>query len=484
MNRKSSRSRNHSMSILALAAGLLVSTAAPASVAGRSGNSELLYTDKSELNAPTCPVGGALGNAPGVKSIQACTPIMPSPLEEPPPGWVTTPESSQTRIPDGTRIEVASDRDEYVDQLCHTQLMAEGHGMRDWWIMCGLFSTVVVELGNSLVVVDFGGHNSGKPPLLGNPPQPAPGGFEFQALLSRIHQIAPNKPITDLVPSHPHQDHVGNLDELKAIYPSARVRVTRAYWDVVTSQGLDLVLPSNYVPNWTVFHRRKASWWVEGRKMQVHSPTNAAHTTADTIFISPLGTCHMVDILHLGRLSFVDLSVVMSVEGMIEMLNHLGGLAEQGICKQLSIGHMNVSMGSQSILEDVNFAREYLVGGGPRTGLVEAFWAVMQQVQQSGASAGDFFPSNLEDDPSDPNDPHDYHAHVGITRLFDAINNGMAQIMIPQWETFIGATAMRAHIDQVLQHMFLRRLGSNPFAPPTMPPIQNTTHITYANWTP
>ena len=90
-------------------------------------------------------------------------------------------------------------------------------------------------------------------------------------------------------------------------------------------------MPTYAIPGWNVLYSRDASFWVEGNKFGLKTPVAVGHTAADAVVITPGGTCHVVDVLHLDRLSFVDLSVVQSFEGMIQILNYLGGLAEEGV---------------------------------------------------------------------------------------------------------------------------------------------------------
>lgn len=389
-------------------------------------------------------------------ALQACDVVQPSALEEPLPGEVFVPEST-TQTLNGERVAVASDTTEFGAQLCHTQLLSDSGNHRDWWVQCGLFQSLVVEGPTKKLIVDAGGHNSGLPPFVNG--QIQPGGEELVKLLDAFNAIAPEKPIGALVASHPHQDHVGNLLLIKQQLPGVRVIVSKWFLRQAKVYGFNLVQPTIAFPGITVIHARDGQFTFDGLTFGLHTPVDVAHTSADSIVITPGHTCMVVDILQPGRLPFVDLSVVQSVEGMVVMLRYLGGLAEAGVCQQGVWGHFNVSTGPK-VVEDIEQSKAWLGS------LYGAFWGAMQQLQAEQLAGPAFFPSDLEDDPNDPNDPYDYHAHVGISRFFDEVLVRMDGILEPQWSGRIGYSAARGHIHEVLEEAFLYRLSSNVAAPP------------------
>lgn len=393
-----------------------------------------------------------------------CEQVAPSPYEEPLPGEIFVSESLDQLLY-GERIEVASDTTEFSQQLCHTQLLAEGGNYDEYWIQCGLFQTLLWVGPTRKLIMDAGGHNSGTPPIVDG--QIQPGGLELVKLLEIIDGISPHKPLKAVVPSHPHQDHAGNLLAIKQMRPHVRVIASKWYVREAKSKGYPLATPVLEIPGVNVIHARDGQFYFDGHWFGLHTPVPVAHTPADSILITPGGSCMVVDILLPGRLSFVNLSVVQNLDGMIEMLNYLGGLAEAGICTQGVWGHFNISTGPK-VLEDIEHAKEYLFD------LHVAFWQTLASLQAEGKFGPHFFPDDLEDDPNDPADPHDYHAHVGISRFFDEIAYRMHGYVRDKYYKQIGFSASNGHFREVLRFLFLHRLSAaavDPNAPPgSLPP--------------
>lgn len=408
--------------------------------------------------------GHAMAMAPQDVVPQTCDAVEASPYEEPLPGETFLPESL-TQMLNGERFQVASDSDEYLGQICHTQLLAEGPDYKEYQIQCGLFQTLLWVGPSGKLIMDAGGHNSSFPPIVNG--QLQPGGAELEKLLTIIESIEPGKPIKALVPSHPHQDHVGNLLNIKQMYPEARVIVSKWFLREAKKKGYPLVQPLVEIPGFTVIHARDGSFNFDGYEFGLHTPVPVAHTPADSILITPGKSCMLVDILQPGRLAFVNLSVVQNVDGMVEILNYIGGLAEAGVCTQGVWGHMNASTGP-SVLADIGRAKEYLFD------LHLAFWQAFGSLQAEGKFADAFFPDNLEDEPNNPGDPHDFHAHVGISRLFDEVALRMHGFLKDKYFAQIGFSAHRTTIKELLRFVFLHRLSAaavDPNAPPgSLPP--------------
>jgi len=404
--------------------------------------------------------GGGSSPLPGP---QVCDSVTASPTEVPLASDVFIPESS-TQVTNGERYQVSSDSSEYVDQLCHTQLLATTTHSKEYIVQCGLFQTLVWVGPHKKLVVDMGGHNSGFAPVVNG--QLQGGGKELAQLLARIEALDPTKPIGAMVPSHPHADHTGNLLGLKLADPSIRVIVSKWYLREVEVNNLPLVTPIFKIPGVTVIRKRDGTFMFDGHQFGLHTPVAVAHTPADSIVITPGKSCMVVDILQPGRLVFVNMSVVQNVDGMITLLNYLGGLADAGVCEQGVWGHFNVSSGAK-VKEDIDHAKEWIFD------LHGAFWGALGSIQADGLTSDDFFPDDLEDD-GNPSDPYDFHASAGISRLFDEIALRMHEILAPKYFERIGFSGSREHAKELLRFVFLHRLTAavvDPSAPPgALPP--------------
>ena len=425
--------------------------------------------------------------APPDVEPKMCSLVQASKYEEPSPGEVFVPESATQAFTNGERFQVASDTAEFGGQIRHIQKLDDDSdpanaAFNEYLVQVGLFQTTLWVGPHKKLIIDAGGHNSGLPPIVNG--QLQGGGEELVKLLDAINSIEPGKPLAAGVPSHPHADHTGNLFAIQQILAQQnqdfRIISSKWYRREVLKHGYPLAVPDEGSLLWhpDLVKSRYGGFWFDGHWFGYHTPVAVAHTPADSVTITPGGTCMVVDIVQPDRLPFVNLSVVQNIDGYMTMLRYLGGLAEAGVCKQAVWGHMNVSNGPK-VLEDIENAKAYMVA------LHQAFWAALGSLQQEGKFGPTFFPDNLEDDPNDPNDPHDYHAGPGIDRFFSEVALRMHSFMKDGFYKRIGFSASDGHFKEVLRFVFLHRLSAaavDPNAPPgTLPPfaIPETENIPY-----
>jgi glyoxylase-like metal-dependent hydrolase (beta-lactamase superfamily II) len=170
------------------------------------------------------------------------------------------------------------------------------------------------------------------------PPLPPQNLLDGQRLMQAVQSFT-NKPITRLIYSHPHQDHVGSAGFLKAAL-GGDFKIVGTKWLRKAIRRYNLPLPEPEI----VIKSRVATYAFEDNPaftFRIVTPEPAAHTTADSYIITPDRVLHVVDIIHARRFPFVGNSVVMNEEGWIRMLRYLAG--EQANYDFINPGHENIA---------------------------------------------------------------------------------------------------------------------------------------------
>lgn len=164
----------------------------------------------------------------------------------------------------------------------------------------------------------------------------APEGLFAERLLDRIAEITPN-PVTTLVYTHPHLDHIKGATALK---------------EVLQQRGRDLhIIGSNRlveamdryqqrVPRPTEIIPAPGGYFeFDGQRFKLATPVDVAHSTADSYVLFPDGVITFIDFVYANRLPLHDFSGVQNMTGYIQFLRHVAG--EQW--DFANTGHNNVS---------------------------------------------------------------------------------------------------------------------------------------------
>ena len=333
---------------------------------------------------------------------------------QPDPNEIYDPPSATVPLTNGHRVAFGSD----FLLLTQTPFAIQRLTDRTYFIELNLYSVTVYVGDSGVLVIDCGGHGG-------------PG--EAQALIDAVASITP-LPITHLVYSHPHTDHVGNSLYLQQALPGLEIVASEWAAEEIAMYGYPIATPTKLVRD------RHDSFKFEGQKFRMVTPVNVAHTPGDSYIVTPDRVMHTVDFVHAGRLTFLEASVVQNLDGFILFLRHLAG--EEGNYDFLNPGHLNVAYAS-----DVTRALEYYQA------LYVAWWQSLQEIPM---------PAFV--------DPGQDNAVVWLRNFFDAMSESMFYKVAPQYGHIPFFEVARDHAAKVHENQFLHRLnGVAPLAFGSMP---------------
>lgn len=166
-------------------------------------------------------------------------------------------------------------------------------------------------------------------------------------LLEQIAEIT-DKPVTTLVYSHPHLDHIGGGNNLV----EAVARQGRTLRVIATDQFVEAsALYKQPIPQPTEIIETPVGYFeFDGKKFKVGTPVTVAHSMADSYVLFPDKVMTFIDFIYPGRLPLHDFSGVQNMTGYITFLRHV--LGEDW--KVANTGHVNVAH-----RKDLEFTLEY-----------------------------------------------------------------------------------------------------------------------------
>lgn len=166
-------------------------------------------------------------------------------------------------------------------------------------------------------------------------------------LLKRIAKLTDN-PVTTLVYTHPHIDHIRGaqnlVDALAERGQSLRIIATNQF--VLTSK-----LYQQKIPQPTEVLSTPIDYFnFDNKKFKVATPVPVAHSTADSYVLFPDRVITFIDFVYANRLPLHAYSGVQNMTGYITFLRHVSG-EEWDFA---NTGHNNISAP-----EDVRFTLQY-----------------------------------------------------------------------------------------------------------------------------
>jgi len=278
--------------------------------------------------------------------------------------------SATTPLPIGKRINVVSDLALLGSVGTPTPYIVQKITDRTYFIEIAFHSATAFVGNDGVLLIDA-------PNVV---PSFFPGGPNDGDRLVQAVQSFTNKPITRLIYSHPHQDHVGSAAYLKNAFGTNGFKIVGTKWlkKAIKRYGFPLPEPD------TVIKKRVATYQFENNPaftFRIVTPESSAHTTADSYIITPDRVMHVVDFIHSRRLPFVENSVVMNQEGYIRMLRYLAG--EQGNYDYINPGHENIAY-----FEDVQLTIDW------NQSLYNKWWQLVQYPQNQFFAFADFAQDN------------------------------------------------------------------------------------------
>ena len=292
-----------------------------------------------------------------------------------------------------------------------------------WWILADLFAVTLYVGEFEALIIDM--------------PE-----FMFMGeLFSNIDDILDGKPLTTLVYSHPHTDHIGAAQRFYD-HQQARgidVKIIGTQRTIREMDRYQMPLPR---PNVVVGDGR-AKFEFDGKEFIYASVVDWAHTGADAYVITPDGVLTVVDIFYGNRLPLHDYSGVQNMNGWVQIMRHMAG-EDWHVA---NIGHVNVAH-RKGLLRSLEYTSD----------IYEAWFRVAPKYWDRN-----FFP----------------HAAVGesyvatfLRNLFDKIAFEVALELKPKWGHLPHWTLAHDHAMKVQWDLFLNyRYKDEPEIRPSFEPI-------------
>ncbi len=216
----------------------------------------------------------------------------------------------------------------------------------------------------------------------------APASLLVDSLLEKIEAITSN-PVTTLVYTHPHFDHVGGAANLhrglehrgivpRVIASDRFVRESRKYQQPVPE-------PTEVLPT------PRASFLFDDKNFSLVTPVEWAHTGADSYILFPDNVITFVDFVQAdGFLPLTDVSGVQNMRGYINFLRHVMGEDWD----YANVGHQNVGS-KQDVARDLEYFEDlynaWFELGIPLGGLPELSRRAEAQEEHVGVFLRNFF---------------------------------------------------------------------------------------------
>ncbi|TCI93152.1 MBL fold metallo-hydrolase [Tenacibaculum sp. M341] len=175
----------------------------------------------------------------------------------------------------------------------------------------------------------------------------APEDLFADRLLKRIAKLTDN-PVTTLVYSHPHLDHIGGaqnlVDALAKKQQSLKIIATDQFVKASTLYKQKIPQPTEIIPTPVGYFE------FDNKKFKVGTPMTVAHSIADSYILFPDKIITFIDFIYAGRLPLHGYSGVQNMTGYVNFLRHVAG--EDWIFA--NTGHNNVSSP-----QDLDFMLQY-----------------------------------------------------------------------------------------------------------------------------
>ncbi len=141
-------------------------------------------------------------------------------------------------------------------------------------------------------------------------------------LLDKIAEIT-DKPVTTLVYSHPHLDHIGGAQNLA----DAVAKQGRTLRIIATDQFVQASeLYQQRIPKVTEVVDTPVGYFeFDNKRFKMGTPVSVAHSMADSYILFPDRTITFIDFVYAARLPLHDFSGVQNMTGYITFLRHVLG---------------------------------------------------------------------------------------------------------------------------------------------------------------
>ena len=361
-----------------------------------------------------CDVSNAADSAGAVerRPIQRVGPVRSYNPEINRDEWVQP--SRTTVLPAGKRLDVP-----YVTPS--NAWIVQRLTQRSYWVMSDQFVVTVFVGNHGVLIIDM------------------PDVFDVGAFRAQVALLSP-LPITTVVYSHPHVDHVAATSELQELLRKddieLRIIASANAAREIKRYKQSVPLPTQVIPN------GHSSFEFEHWTFKYVTPVVWAHTGADSYIITPGGVLHIVDFFYPARLPMAEVSGVQNMTGWIDMCRHVAGDTDWNVA---NLGHANIGY-REDVLRTLDYFDDLY------TNAFDIFQGFRPEVfaQFVGQNTG-----------------------VMIRSIFDGAAQQLADSLAAKWGHYPHWEVARDHAEKVmwdivLNYDYKRRLkpGFSPIPPP------------------
>ncbi|PKQ64511.1 hypothetical protein BZG02_06825 [Labilibaculum filiforme] len=161
-------------------------------------------------------------------------------------------------------------------------------------------------------------------------------GLFADRLLKRIAKLT-DKPVTTLVYTHPHLDHVGGaqnlVDALAKKGHSLRIIATDQFVRSSKQYQQNIPQPTEIISTPVGYFE------FDNKQFKIGTPVDVAHSNADSYILFPDRVITFIDFIYANRMPLQDYSGVQNMTGYITFLRHVAG-EEWDFA---NTGHTNIS---------------------------------------------------------------------------------------------------------------------------------------------
>lgn len=200
-----------------------------------------------------------------------------------------------------------------IDQAKGYRVEAFGHGA--YMVTNNVYQMMIVVTGKGLILVDA-------PPPLGD------------LILKAAAEIAPGKPVTHLVYSHAHVDHIGSAAAIIAAYPDAEIVAHRETYDILArAADRNRPLPTRVFEGIDKPHALE----VDGQRLDLnysgpnHEPGNIE------IWHAQSRTLMLVDVVFPGWMMWRRMAIAHDIPGVFDLVGKLNAKYDY---RHLVAGHV------------------------------------------------------------------------------------------------------------------------------------------------
>jgi glyoxylase-like metal-dependent hydrolase (beta-lactamase superfamily II) len=333
------------------------------------------------------------------------------------PGREIVPVSETVALQPGQLVDIA----EFPIGEINIQKLTDN----SYWILHNLHAMTLYIGEHELLLVD------------------AADGLFADRLLNRIAKLT-DKPLTTLVYSHPHLDHIVGAQKLvdavaergwqplRIIASEQFVRASQLYQQTIPQPTEVLATPVGYFE-------------FDGKRFKLGTPVTVGHSTADSYVLFPDKVITFIDYIYANRLPLHDYSGVQNMTGYITFLRHVAG--EDWL--HANTGHNNISG-----RRDLDFTLQYTKD------LFDAWFEVVPD----NWGVPEYLRGKMKDD----------NIAVWLRNIFDRVAYQMAEKLepkyghIPQFELALDH-ALKVHWDGFLHYDFQHRPDIRPEFTPIKP---------------